>query len=405
MMKRLGLISFLLIFALQLSAQSRMSSAEISYLYNEQNEFLVQHRVASDGSSVKVYLKFILNSGNVRISDYRLTYDLRSSYIDEKKVNSSVVLDSANIIDVAFRQFVYAFEFEKLDSDGLLVIDIYNVARDKHSNVDIPLSVKDWTPAPFLFFEADRDVPYFASYINKSYPIRVMSPFDANASYEVNGITNNQPVALPPFDDSEKEGPAEVPLDTAYGVNHGERFEFYTEGLYKIQSQDYPNDQLSIVVMDEFHPYFDNYNSLVSPLIYVSTNDEYSQMKGAEEGRGAFESFVNNSISSNGRVAKDFVKYYYRRVRKSARLFTENKEGWKTDRGMVYQVFGNPIQVFRNESTELWVYPSSSGGRVRFTFDIIPEDGMLKYKLIRGKRYRENWMLAVSQWRSGRIIE
>ena len=394
-----------MVFALHLSAQSRMSSAEISYLYNEQNEFLVQHRVASEGNKVKVYLKFILNSGNVRISDYRLSYDLRTSYIDEKKVNSSVLIDTTDVIDVAFRQYVYAFEFKKLNSDALLVIDIYNISRDKHYSSDIPLAIKDWTPSPFLIFEADRDVPYFASYLNKEYPVRVMSPFGSNASYEVNGVTNNLPVSLPPFDDSQKEAPAEVPLDTAYGVNHGEQFEFYTEGYYRIQSQDYEGSQLSIVVTDEFHPYFDSYNNLVSPLIYVSTNDEYAPMKSAQEGRLAFESFVNNSISSNNRVAKDFVKYYFRRIRKSARLFSENKEGWKTDRGMVYQVFGNPVQVFRNESTELWVYPSSTGGRLRFIFDIVPEDGMLKYKLIRAKRYRENWMRAVTQWRSGRIIE
>jgi GWxTD domain-containing protein len=144
---------------------------------------------------------------------------------------------------------------------------------------------------------------------------------------------------------------------------------------------------------------------MVNPLIYVSTNDEFKQLQSNEEPRDAFESFVNNTISSNEVVAKDFIKYYYRRVRKSARLFSENKEGWKTDRGMVYQIYGNPSQVFRNESTELWVYPSSSGGRVRFIFDIIVEGGLVKHKLIRGKRYRESWMLAVTQWRSGRIIE
>jgi hypothetical protein len=72
---------------------------------------------------------------------------------------------------------------------------------------------------------------------------------------------------------------------------------------------------------------------------------------------------------------------------------------------MVYQIFGNPIQVFRNENTELWVFPSEEGGRIRFIFDIIQEDGITKYKLIRGKRYKETWMYAVSQWRTGRIIE
>ena len=72
---------------------------------------------------------------------------------------------------------------------------------------------------------------------------------------------------------------------------------------------------------------------------------------------------------------------------------------------MLYQIFGRPQQVFRNETTELWAYSSPNGGRVRYIFDIIRENGTIVYKLIRGKRYREGWMQAVGQFRSGRIIE
>ncbi|OEK06457.1 hypothetical protein BFP71_01915 [Roseivirga misakiensis] len=390
---------------MSLSAQSRMSSVEISYLFDEDHEFLVRHRVAAQDGKVKLFLKFILNSGNVKFSDYRLSYDVRASYIDEKEVNSAVALDSSYIIDVDFRQYVYAFELDNPSDEALVVVDVYNAVRDKHYNIDIPLKIKDWVPAPFLLFEADKDIPYFANYINKGHAVRIINPFNPQTSYEVNGVTNNKPVALPPFDESVKDPVEKVPLDTAYGVNHGEEFRFYTEGVYKIQSQNYPDHLLSIMVSDEFHPYYGSYSDLITPLIYVSTNDEYTELKSASEGRAAFESFVNSTISSNEQVAKDFIKYYYRRVRKSERLFSEDKEGWKTDRGMVYQVFGNPLQVFRNESTELWVFPSSTGGRLRFIFDIVVEDGLVKYKLIRGKRYRENWMLAVTQWRSGRIIE
>ncbi|MFY0593620.1 GWxTD domain-containing protein [Roseivirga sp.] len=404
-MKRLFIFSCLLVFAYTLSAQSRMSSVEMSYLYNEDHEFLVQHKVATDGTKVKLFLKFILNSGNVKFSDYRLSYDVRASYIDEKEVNSAVPLDSSSIIDVDFRQYVYAFEFDNSMEDQLVVVDIFNTVRNKHFNLDIPLKIKDWNPASFLVYEAEKDIPYFAKYITKDYPVRIVNPFNQNSTYEVNGVSNNLPVALPPFDESVKDSIPQVPLDTAYGVNNAERFQLYTEGIYKVRSRDYPNQQLTLLVSDEYHPYYGSYSDLVSPLIYVSTNDEYRAMKDSEDGRSSFESFVNNTISSNERVAKDFIKYYYRRIRKSARLFSEDREGWKTDRGMVFQVFGNPLQVFRNESTELWVFPSSTGGRLRFIFDIIAEDGLIKYKLIRGNRYRENWMLAVTQWRSGRIIE
>lgn len=404
-MKRLGLFCCLMFFVQTLLAQGRMSSAEISYLYNQEHDFIIQQRVASEGNKVKAYVRFILNSGSVKISDFRLSYDLRSSYIDEKQVNSSVAIDSSHVIDIDFRQYVYAFEFEKGESDKLLVIDVYNIARDQHYSLDIPLVINDWTPPPYLIFESDKEVPYFASYLNKDYPVRVLNAFGSDASYQIRGIENNKAVAMPPFNETNPEAPSEVALDTLYGVNESEVFRFYNEGFYTLQTADYPGQSLSILVTDEFHPYFSHYQDLASPLIYVSTVNEYKAMQTGAEPRTDFEFFVTNTISSNTQVAKDFIKYYYRRIRKSARLFSEDKEGWKTDRGMIYQVFGDPLQVFRNEKTELWVYASSSGGRTRFIFDIVIEEGMIKHKLIRGKRYREAWMLAVTQWRSGRIIE
>jgi len=217
-------------------------------------------------------------------------------------------------------------------------------------------------------------------------------------------VNSNKLVAMPPFDDTEMLVASDIPMDTLYGVTNGEEFRFYNNGFHTIRSSS-SDMALGILVTDKVHPYFDNYRDLMDPLIYVSTNDELKKMKTASDGRQAFEEFVNNTISANEQVGKDFVKYYYRRVRKSARLFSENQDGWKTDSGMIYQIFGNPAQVFRNESTELWVYPSSSGGRLRYIFDIIVEDGIIKHKLIRANRYRENWMRAVTQWRSGRIIE
>ena len=165
-MKRLSLICLLLVLVSGLMAQSRMSSAEISYLYNQEHEFITQYKVASNGDRVKVYLRFILNSGNVKISDYRLSYDIRASYIDEKTINSGVAIDSTNVLDIAFRQYVYSFEFDKQANDNLVVIDFYNTVRDKHFSLDIPLKFKDWTPAPFLLFQADKEIPYFDKYIN-----------------------------------------------------------------------------------------------------------------------------------------------------------------------------------------------------------------------------------------------
>lgn len=402
---KLLISSFLTLIALSVFGQQRMSSAELAFLYDQEHEFLVRHQVAAKGNQYKVYFNFMLNDGNVRISDFTLSYDIRSSYIDERKANSSVRIDTSQVIDIDFRKFTYELEFEKEENEQLLVIDVYNAVKDEHYFVDIPLVQGDIQPTPFLIFEAEKDIPFFSKYINRNHPIRLVSPFDESLNYEITGIANNRGVATPPFDENSYEEPSKTPLDTLYGTNEGEVFEFFNEGFYSIKASSYPDREYKILVSNEFFPYFGDYLDLVQPLIYVSTNDEYQELRKPNDTRKAFEEFVNNTISANERISKDFIKYYFRRLRKSARLFTEDRAGWKTDRGMVYQVFGDPIQVFRNEKTELWVFPSEEGGRIRFIFDIIQEDGITKYKLIRGKRYRETWMYAVSQWRTGRIIE
>ena len=122
-----------------LFAQSRMSSTEIGYSYNMDHEFLITERVARAGNRYKVFLRFRLNSGMVKISDYELSYDLRASYIDEKKINGSVVLDTSHVIGNGFREFIYAFEFETTSDQNLLVVQVENITRDRRYMKDILL--------------------------------------------------------------------------------------------------------------------------------------------------------------------------------------------------------------------------------------------------------------------------
>lgn len=406
-MKKILLIFTLLLSITSLKGQSRLSAADISFLYNQNHEFLVDHRVAQKGNEVKVFLRFILNSTMVKISDYEIFYDLRSSYIDERHINGLHKLDSTTLAGTGFREFVYAFSFQKQEDQNLIAIEINNVARGKKFFVDIPLkSNGDILNQPFLLFEENRNVPFFSSFINVNQKIRLINVFGDDGRYEIKGLQNNKAVAIPPFFEGDVDEPSDISIDTLYGAVEGKPFQLSASGYYLINDATAPENQMGILVTDEFHPYFGAYDMLIQPLIFISTNDEFKNLRQAEDARNAFEDFVMNRISANGKVAQDFVKYYYRRIRKSAYFFSTYKEGWKTDRGMVFQVFGNPLQVFRNENTELWVYASPNGGRTRFIFDIVPGKGnILEYKLIRGERYKDAWMEAVSDWRSGKIIE
>lgn len=406
MLRTLSLFIFLLI-GTGLFGQSRMSSSEISHLYKTDHEFIINEQVAREGNRYKVFLRFRLNSGMVKISDYELSYDLRGSYISEKLINSAVTLDSSHVIDNGFREFTYAFEFEISGEQSLLVIQIDNLVRNRRYHKDISLtSATSNDYQPFLIFEEDKDLPYFQNYVNAGTNLRLKNVFGEAKSFSIQGKTNFQPVAIPPFDASDRNTQAPTLMDTVYGVLPGEVFNLSTPGFYEISADASETMVSSILVTDSFFPYFEDYKEMILPLIYISTNQEFAKMASADDPKTSFENFVLETISSNTNIAQEFVKYYYRRIRKSAHLFSTSMEGWKTDQGMVYQVYGDPTRVFRNETTELWEYAMETGGRVRFVFDISKGPaGTRIYKLIRGKKYRDGWMNAVTRWRSGRIIE
>ena len=66
-----------------------------------------------------------------------------------------------------------------------------------------------------------------------------------------------------------------------------------------------------------------------------------------------------------------FQEGYYRRVRFANEEFTQYKDGWKTDRGMIYILFGPPNQVFYSDfvsfekASQQWVYYNNG---IFFTF-------------------------------------
>jgi GWxTD domain-containing protein len=145
---------------------------------------------------------------------------------------------------------------------------------------------------------------------------------------------------------------------------------------------------------------------MAQPLIYITTSSEFNGIREATDTQKEFENFVFGTVTNKPDIASTFIKHYFRRVKDGGYLFTSDQDGWKTDKGMLYQIFGNPRQVFRNENTELWVYNFEDGGRVRFVFDIMKAEGNIKgYNLIRNKKYKDVWMNAVTRWRNGQVIE
>ena len=82
---------------------------------------------------------------------------------------------------------------------------------------------------------------------------------------------------------------------------------------------------------------------MISPFICVS-NEEYKKLLNAENPKTVLDEFWL-SRNKNESEAKQLIKTYYNRAKEANRLFSYAKEGWKTDMGMIFIIFGRPAMV------------------------------------------------------------
>jgi GWxTD domain-containing protein len=150
---------------------------------------------------------------------------------------------------------------------------------------------------------------------------------------------------------------------------------------------------------------------LVDALAYIAYPREMEFITSGDtpqERRRRFDAFWG-ALVPDRRVAQNLLRLYYERVEEANLLFTSAKAGWKTDRGMVYVIFGAPEYVEETIDGEVWYYgygeqdPASTfvferadyyGGRSPFGH----------YVLVRQPVYEQAWARALRRWREGRAL-
>ncbi len=92
-----------------------------------------------------------------------------------------------------------------------------------------------------------------------------------------------------------------------------------------------------------------NLDEAINQLIYIASKSEIERMKKApeEEKRRLFEEFWKKHDPTPGTPTNELMDEYYRRVAFSNAHFSAFREGWKSDMGMIYIIFGPPNDVER----------------------------------------------------------
>lgn len=199
-------------------------------------------------------------------------------------------------------------------------------------------------------------------------------------------------------------------IDSLYnfGLVSSKKFFVYNsqvkqEEFQRKQETDFLSSEFVVMTEDELNIYFEKSK-------YIASSSEiktWSNLDNIDSKKQFLFNFWKQRDPDPNTAENEFKKEYFDRVRKADEMFRTPRElGWKSDRGRVYIVYGEPSEIDRypNEMDaypyEIWSYNNIEGG-VIFVFGDITGTGqmILIHSTHRGEMHDENWFRRVKKSR------
>lgn len=111
-------------------------------------------------------------------------------------------------------------------------------------------------------------------------------------------------------------------------------------------------------VKSKNYPSIKSARELARPLNYLMSEKEYDEMMAIQDEdslKQAVDRFWLKNLNNKNR-ARQVIQMYYQRVEEANKQFSNFKEGWKTDLGMIYILFGPPWYVDDSLNRMRWSY-------------------------------------------------
>ncbi len=175
-------------------------------------------------------------------------------------------------------------------------------------------------------------------------------------------------------------------------------------------------DGYTLYNFGQSYPNMTTPEEMIEPLIYLAQQFELDQMKASARPKVALDDFW---VKCGGNIerARELIRIYYTRAVYANLYFTSFTEGWRTERGMIYVIYGPPDKVYKNQEGETWGYrkpviKSSWGGRYKVKeeylfFNFKHRDNIFSdndYYLSRNETLITYWDQAILSWRKGIVF-
>jgi len=191
---------------------------------------------------------------------------------------------------------------------------------------------------------------------------------------------------------------------------------FPKEGIYLCSIARNIKDGFTFLNLGSTYPKVTTPEKMIEPLIYLTSQDELAELKSAAKPKAALDDFW---IKCGGNVdkARELIRIFYTRVLYSNYYFTSYKDGWRSERGMIYIIYGPPDKVYKTADGESWGYKkpvikSKWGGRYTVTdsylfFNFKKRENVFSdndFYLSRSETLVTFWDKAIASWRKGIVF-
>jgi GWxTD domain-containing protein len=176
-------------------------------------------------------------------------------------------------------------------------------------------------------------------------------------------------------------------------------------GLLHLRPSPISNSGLTLLVLEPAYPNVGSAETMVASARYVMNKEEYQQCLDSKEKKAAIDKFWTTLAGNNDR-AREMIRRYYGRVTEANKFFTSYCEGWKTDRGLIFIIYGPPTNTYRSKRDEVWVYGNEANpSSLRFVFNKVQNNfSQNDFVMERSPFYRDVFHSAVDVWRQGHIL-
>lgn len=402
------LISLCLLLACQTSRDALVQNFAFVYRKNAnpfRPELYVYHY---KDDSTAVYLRFSTSEfeskkeNSIPVVSYYYSYQVFNS-IDENKLLDSLTFPINKVnrgetvsqkISLKLGKGTYFLQLKICDIFKKTIYSYYE-------NID----KSDDQRRQFFLVKQQNEILYSRA-ITSNAPLVLEHSPSPMGSFYIKYFNRKFPIADPPFA-LDKPASFNYTADSLFTIKdiHTDSLHLDKEGFYHIQQDINSKEGLTLFRFYDEFPNIVSSKQLLEPLRYLTTRKEYDELSAAANPRQAVDKFWLG-LGDNPDRTRELIRKYYSRVVEANKLFSSYKEGWKSDRGMIYIVYGAPNVVYRTSNSESWVYgDETSYLSTNFTFVKVTNPFTDNdFSLDRAALYQANWYSAIDIWRNGRAL-